>query len=116
MYREFAVPDDLTIFEALGEWPEEIDEDIRQLTLRENEGGSLVLSYAPLGRSVRIIWKNSDGRTTLDLFREGATRLNVTIEPPASGLTIDFHMGGCAGELSIQILPALCVTERLLFV
>ncbi|MEU9592410.1 hypothetical protein AB0D84_22235 [Streptomyces sp. NPDC048193] len=83
---------------------------MRTLTLQDAFGQTLVLSYDVLSRSVRVCWTNEDGIQLLDVFREGATRLSVT-----GGISVDFHLGECAGVMDIQVTPALSVRDRLLF-
>ncbi|MFJ9733713.1 hypothetical protein ACIRUL_20625 [Streptomyces sp. NPDC101171] len=53
------------------------------------------------------------GELLLDIFREGATRLALI--SAAMHISVDFHMGESAGALEIQVTPAFCVGDRLLF-
>ncbi|KNB53558.1 hypothetical protein AC230_02615 [Streptomyces caatingaensis] len=111
MYREFSVPDEQSILESLGEWPEEVEEGVHQLALCREGGETLKLSYSVLGRSVRVQWVDTSGKTVVDLFKEGATRLAVT----STGFTVSSHMGECTGEMVVEVFPVISVTERVLF-
>jgi YD repeat-containing protein len=115
MYREFLVPEDEEVYEALGERPDSTEDGVRTLTLRDASGRTLVFSYDVLSRSVRIRWTNEHGTELLDVFREGATRLSVTGGGSGPGVSVDFHMGECAGATDIRVTPTLTVMDRLLF-
>ncbi|MEV7195093.1 hypothetical protein AB0N81_25285 [Streptomyces sp. NPDC093510] len=116
MYQEFVVPDDQEVLETIGEWPEtEEDSEARVLTLQGEGDEQMYLSYDALARSVRVRWKNSSGEKTLDIFREGATRMAVHSSSRSTYFSIEFQMGECAGKMSIQVFPNLAVTDQLLF-
>ncbi|MGX4688755.1 hypothetical protein [Streptomyces sp. JNUCC 63] len=115
MYREFFTPDDEEVYEAIGEWPDSDENGARILTLRDVSGQSLTLSYDALGRSVRVRWVSNQGVEMVDVYREGATRLSFTSGGSAMNISIDFHMGECAGVMDIQVAPHLAVQDRLLF-
>lgn len=115
MYREFVTPDDQEVYEATGQWPNVDESGARVLTLRDDAGQSVVFSYDAVGRSVRIRWVNDQGVEMLDVFRESATRLSFTSGNSAKGISIDFHMGECAGTMEIHVTPHFSVSDRLLF-
>ncbi|WNI31342.1 hypothetical protein [Streptomyces sp. ITFR-6] len=115
MYREFLTPDDEDVYEAIGEWPDSDESGARILTLQDNSGQSITFSYDALARSVRIHWVNDQGVEMLDFFRESATRLSFTSGKSAKHISVDFHMGECAGTTEIQLSPRLSVRDRLLF-
>ncbi|MFJ1972163.1 hypothetical protein ACIO93_26175 [Streptomyces sp. NPDC087903] len=116
MYREFVVPGDQEILEAIGEWPEgDEDSDVRSLTLRGVGAERIVLSYDALARSVRVRWRNGGGDEILDIFREGATRMAVHSESGATYFSLEFQSGECVGSMTIRVFPSLTVTDRLLF-
>ncbi|GGP31353.1 hypothetical protein GCM10018980_65220 [Streptomyces capoamus] len=116
MYREFIVPDDEEILDLIGEWPDTVDSGARLLTWQGSEGDSLTFSYDTLSRSVRARWTSGNGDELLDLYREGATRLRVSSTASATYISVEFHMGECAGEVVIQASPKLSVQDRLLYV
>ncbi|WAL96452.1 hypothetical protein [Streptomyces sp. Je 1-369] len=117
MYREFIVPGDHEVLEAIGEWPEsEEDSNARLLTLQGEGDERIMLSYDALSRSVRARWKNRRGEEVLDIFHEGATQMTVHSDSRTARILIEFHMGECAGKMEIQALPHLAVTDRLLFI
>ncbi|MET8663268.1 hypothetical protein ABZV87_02915 [Streptomyces tendae] len=117
MYREFIVPDDQEILEAIGEWPEtEEDGEARCLTLQGEEQECILLSYDALGRSVRVRWRNREGKETLDIFREGATRMSVHNGKSVTYLSLEFHVGECAGKMEIQVFPHFTLRDQLLMV
>ncbi|KMS86265.1 hypothetical protein ABZT16_25810 [Streptomyces flaveolus] len=116
MYREFIVPQDEEILNAIGEWPQADESGARLLTWQGSEGASLTFSYDTLSRSVRVRWMHGNGDVVLDLYREGATRLTVSSTASATYISIEFHMGECAGEVVIQASPELSVQDRLLYV
>ncbi|MGV9695981.1 hypothetical protein ACWDTR_09525 [Streptomyces sp. NPDC003470] len=117
MYREFLTPEDEEVYEALGEWPDSDEDGVRTVTLQDASGQSLVFSYDVLSRSVRVRWVNEQGMELTDFYREGATRLSVSGSGGGAGahISVDFHMGECAGAMDIQVTPALSVRDRLLF-
>ncbi|MGW3679430.1 hypothetical protein [Streptomyces prasinus] len=115
MYREFFVPEDEEVYEAVGEWPDSDENGARILTLRDTSGQSLAFSYHALERSVRVRRVNNQGVDVMDIYREGATRLSFTSTKSTKNILIDFHMGECAGVLDIQAAPQLAVRDRLLF-
>ncbi|GJF22141.1 hypothetical protein ABT322_03760 [Streptomyces flaveolus] len=115
MYQEFLTPDDEEVYKALGEWPDSNEDGVRTLTLRDASGQTLVFSYDVLSRSVSMRWTNEQGAELLDVFREGATRLSVAGGGTGTGISVDFHMGECAGATDIRVTPALSVRDRLLF-
>ncbi|NEC65396.1 hypothetical protein [Streptomyces sp. SID9727] len=115
MYREFLTPDDKEIYEATGQWPDADESGARVLTLHDEAGQSVSFSYDAVGGSVRIRWANDQGAEVLDIFREGATRLSFTSGNSSKGISIEFHMGECAGTMEIQVTPRISVRDRLLF-
>ncbi|MEU6594295.1 hypothetical protein ABZ923_34685 [Streptomyces sp. NPDC046881] len=116
MYREFIVPEDEEILNEVGEWPLVDESGARLLTWQGSEGDSLAFSYDTLTRSVRVRWTRDNGDELLDLYREGATRLTVSSTASATYISVEFHMGECAGEVVIQASPKLSVQDRLLYV
>ncbi|MEV5309962.1 MULTISPECIES: hypothetical protein [unclassified Streptomyces] len=116
MYREFIVPSDHDILEAIGEWPEsEQGSDARTITLRDEDDERILLSYDALARSVRVRREDRNGEVTLDIFREGATHMTIHSSAGATHILIEFQMGECAGKMEIQTTPALTIADRLLF-
>lgn len=116
MYREFIVPDDQEILEAIGDWPEtEEDSEARLLVFRGEGGESIRFTYDALARSVRVLWKNGQGETLVDIFREGATRLVVHSGNSCAYIALDFVMGECAGKMEIQVHPKMAVKDHILF-
>jgi hypothetical protein len=115
VHREFLTPNDEEVHEAVGEWPDSDESGTRILTLRDDSGQSLILSYDALARSVRIRCANDQGIEMLDLFRESATRLSFTSGQSTKHIHIDFRTGECAGTMEIQVTPHLSVHDRLLY-
>lgn len=115
MYREFLAPSDEDVFEAIGEWPESDESGASVLAWYDHDGGSLVLSYDVLARSVRVRWTNGRGDELLDVYRESATRLAFGRTQVATHAIVEFHMGECAGTMEIQVAPSLSVRDRLLY-
>ncbi len=117
MYRELTCPDDQDILEAIGEWPE-VDEDsgARFLALQGEEQEFLKFSYDPLGRSVRVRWRNRGGQEVVDVFREGATRISVHSGKRVTYLSVEFNMSECVGRMEIQVFPQFAVKDQLLLV
>jgi YD repeat-containing protein len=116
MYREFIVPDDQEILEAIGEWPEvEEDSEARLLVFRGEGGESIRFTYDALARSVRVQWKSGHGETLVDIFREGATRLTAHSDKSIAYIALEFVMGECAGKMEIQVRPKMAVKDHLLF-
>lgn len=57
LHREFAIPDDEEILNALGKLPETDESGTRTLTWNGNEGDSLMLSYDALSEDIRSLVK-----------------------------------------------------------
>jgi hypothetical protein len=47
VYREFIIPDDEEVYEAVGEWPDSEESGARVLTVQDNSGQSLIFSVNP---------------------------------------------------------------------
>jgi hypothetical protein len=116
VYREFIIPGDQEVFEAVGEWPEAEEEgSARILTMPGADGAKILLSYDALGQSVRLRWINPAGEQILDLFREGATRLTAAATADGPFISIEFDLGEHNGKIELQFSPHLTITDRILF-
>jgi hypothetical protein len=116
VHRDFIVPGDQEVFEAIGEWPEADEEGgARILTVPGGDGANILLSYDPLGQSVRVRWINPAGEQILDLFREGATRLTAVATADGPFISIEFDLGEHNGKIELQFFPHLAITDRTLF-
>ncbi|GEM_PF-2825023 len=114
--REFLVPSDEEILDALGVVPEvSVDDPMVQVVRVSTASGDVVsLSYDVVGRSVRCQW-NRDSIPLVDLFREAATELTVESGHGVARLVVRFETEVLGGELDIQVYPAVRVNDRLLF-
>lgn len=115
MYGEFFTPDDEEVYDVIGEWPDSDEDGTRFLTFQDASGQSLVFSYHALERSVRVRWMNNQGVELMDVYREGATRLSFTPGKSTRSISIEFHMGECAGVMDVQVAPYVAIQDRLLF-
>lgn len=112
MYREFIVPSDQEILEAVCEWPEE-EGETRIITLQGENSDSIIFSYNSLATSIRILWKNEDSEEVLDIFREGATLMRVGSTAHGSFISIQFDTGDFSGRTEISISSKFRVTDQL---
>jgi len=114
-YREFVVPTDEEILDALGQAPEQAGAEptTRTVRLDNGAGDEVELTYDILGRSVRCRWHRGPV-LMLDLFREAATRMTVSSGRGAAGVTVAFETDSLAGTLDIQVYPSVRVADALL--
>ncbi|MFJ6699317.1 hypothetical protein ACIQM4_24990 [Streptomyces sp. NPDC091272] len=115
MYNEFTTPEQQEFLDTFGEWPVVIEGNVHQVTLYDEKRETLVLSFDPLGQSIRIRWTDSDGRELLDVFREGATHLRITNAPGSAGLVAQFKLEEQIGEMHIQVFPGISIRDQMLF-
>jgi hypothetical protein len=115
-YRQFVVPADAEILDALGVEPEPSADEptIRSIRVDSGAGEQVVFSYDVPGRSVRVRWLR-DSTPVLDLYRESATRLTVESGRGEARLTVTFESEGLGGDLEVQVYPAVRITDSLLF-
>ncbi|GAA1012915.1 hypothetical protein Aple_015600 [Acrocarpospora pleiomorpha] len=115
-YRQFIVPTDMQILDALGVEPEVIEEGdtVRLIRVVTGEGDEFRLSYDTPGRSVRCQWYRGSV-LILDIFREGADRLQVSSQKGESNIVIHFQTDSLAGGLHIRLAPSIAISDKLLF-
>ncbi|MFF8846795.1 hypothetical protein ACF08N_29455 [Streptomyces sp. NPDC015127] len=112
---EFVTPDPQLLINAFGVAPEITGETQRTLRFKEVTGEDVTFSYDAIGRSVGVSWLTDSGELRMRLFREGARLLRVVEEDGRSCLLVEFRTADTAGELKVQILPVVSVTESMLF-
>ncbi|MEU9144707.1 hypothetical protein [Streptomyces sp. NPDC048349] len=76
--------------------------------------GKLELSYDATGRSVAVTWHPEQGDSSFTIFREGATLLRIIDGPESSKVTVDFSTSDTVGNIEIQVLPKVTVSDRTL--
>jgi len=115
-YRQFIVPTDTEILDALGVVPEivEGEDPVRLIRISTEEGDDFRLSYDVPGRSIRCQW-NRESSLLLDLTREGADYLRVSSDRNGSSILIHFQVDSLSGELHIQLTSSVTIRDKLLF-
>ncbi|WP_146214546.1 hypothetical protein [Streptomyces sp. ICBB 8177] len=116
IYRQFCVPADEEILAEVGELPKALEgeDDARILRVESTGGESLGISYSAVGRSIRVWWTR-EGRELVDLYREGAVRMDVSSEGKRTRIVVESDYGECKGSLEIQIYPEISVVEKVIF-
>ncbi|WP_426403868.1 hypothetical protein ACN9M0_17495 [Streptomyces sp. R-07] len=113
MQEAFSVPDLRRFTESLGVDPVETESDTQEIDLTDVTGESLRFSFSPAGRSIRLLWIRESG--TVDIFREGATRLWIEEQDKETILCTEFAMGSTKGTLRLRVFPNLQLKDELLF-
>lgn len=116
-YREFVVPSDAEVLDTLGVSPEFVEDDptVRSFRLASAAGDNVLISYDVPGRSFRI-QVSSDNVTYLDLLRESATHLSVSVENGAFRVRVTVQSSDLAGELDVLVGSEIVVRDKLLMV
>jgi hypothetical protein len=114
-YREFVVPADEEILDALGVESESVEGEPSARFIRVAVGAKdvVLFSYDVVGRSVRCRWLH-DGRKILDLFRESATQMTVTSGHGEAWIVVRFETDPLAGQLKVRVAPEVCIEDELL--
>ncbi|MFI6433250.1 hypothetical protein [Rhodococcus oryzae] len=115
-YRQFETPNLAELSEVDRVSPLEGCGDFGVLALRAvaDDGDLVELTLDPLGRSIRLVWI-SDGRRLVDVYREGATRFDVSQEPGSAVLRVAVEYDDAAGLLEVGIGYEVSVKDRLMF-
>lgn len=116
-YREFRAPDEVDLFDALGDTATIIDSgdpDVRSFAITVDDKNELTFSYSLPGRSIRVLW-HYGGDLILDIFREGATRLEIQRDSHSSFVIVEFSVDSIGGQLEIQIKPRIAFKDQMLF-
>jgi hypothetical protein len=115
-FHEFLVPSEEDWLDQLGleSVPFEDEETVTLVNLVDDGSHSLRLTYDTIGKSIRYLW-HKDGAVILDIFREGATLLQIYNRKTETFLTTDFDIAGLAGSLTVHIAPEIRFDDRLLF-
>jgi phage baseplate assembly protein gpV len=111
-HEEFVVPEDAEIVDAFGVDVESKESDpmTQSFDVVNDSGDSVAISYDIAGRSVRVRW-NREGTPLLDLYREGATLLQVS----DVGVTVQFESAELTGKLTVQLRPTVEIRDALLY-
>lgn len=109
----FNVPDFQFFAESIGMEPRESEGDSFEIDLTPVTGEEIRFSFSITGRSIRLIWKRSNG-SCVDIFREGATRLWIQEQGRETSLCTDFSLGSLHGTLRLCVFPVLDLRDELL--
>jgi hypothetical protein len=116
-YRQFLVPTEDEILDAIGSYPgaTEGDPNVRTFDLASGAGDSVNISYDVPGRSFRVEIRSGDA-VRIDLFRESATRLNVTSADQTVRVQVEFQADDLSGVLEIAVGSTVVMHDRLLMI
>ena len=116
-YRPFVIPSDAELRETLGVSPEPVQGEptVRLFRLASAAGDEVIFSYDVPGRSFRV-QVLSGGATRLDLLRESATRLSVSVEAGAFRVRVRVQSADLEGELDVQVGTETVVRDKLLMI
>ncbi|WP_370419474.1 hypothetical protein AB8O64_14005 [Streptomyces sp. QH1-20] len=114
MSGEFRMPEAVDVLSAIGVLPEtQEDSETRVIRIVDSSGGEISFSYDSMERSVRVVWQR--GREVIvDLFREGATSVDIRSEAGITYFLVEFQDEGWYGTLKIQVFPILSLKDTLL--
>lgn len=121
MSGKLVVPDESDFLSAVGVEPETGDEGEGVFGVRI-EGLSIHrdvfdITWSLIEDSVKISWSR-EGAGIVDIYREGATNLQIHEEAGETRLVAIFasHDSGIRSEISVRVTPDGHVSDRLLFV
>lgn len=116
-YREFVTPSNAEMLDTLGVCPESAEGDptVRLFRLASTAGDEVIFSYDVPGRSFRVQIM-SGGVTRLDLLRESATRLSVSVEDGDFRVRVMVESSDLAGELDVSVGSEIVVRDKLLMI
>ena len=101
MSDPFIVPSDDEVLDATGLAPTSEDDFESKVIVLDLGGDDLVkFSYSQVGGSVRYVWTRKD-RPLLDLFREGATRMEIGSRDARITLRVEFDFGRARGAIDL---------------
>lgn len=108
--REFIVPTDEEVLDALGVEPESSEPGAatRVVRIPRDEGELITLSYDAPGGSVRLQLHDHQ-RLKLDIFQEGAERLRIDSASGSTVIAIEFRTESTVGRLEVQVWPDLVI-------
>jgi hypothetical protein len=113
-FREFVLPEYHEFVDSLGVGPEPVEgEDAVSLRFELGEE-VLVITLDLPGRSVHCRWSR-DRNELVEIFREGATRVQLAARGEARTLDIVFQTDALKGELHFQVSPSIAIRDRILF-
>jgi hypothetical protein len=111
-HREFTVPSDDEFAKYLGVTPAPGDETgVSVVSIESAAGASVEVVLDVLRRAVTTRLSHQ-GRTVVEIYREGAVSVRLSREPPE--LTINFETRDTKGSLKITMPPAAGVAEAVL--
>ncbi|MFE5871873.1 hypothetical protein ACFQ6V_24970 [Streptomyces roseifaciens] len=114
MYSEFRIPSNDDFLREFGVMPAVLgDSEVREVHLSDHSGSGLELSYDPLGRSVKAVWRR-EGELMVELFREGLVSLDIRSGGGGTWLSVETLGGGLSGQLEIQVFPTIAVKDTIL--
>jgi hypothetical protein len=116
-YRQFVVPSDAELIDAVGVSPELVEGEptVRALRLTSASGDDVQISYDVPGRSFRI-QVSSENAMRLDLLRESVTHFTVNVEGGGLRVRVTLESTGLAGELDVFVGSQIVVRDRLLMI
>ena len=112
----FEIPSDQELEEvsySIGGAIENGEEYIRTLTWSVTPGSGEI-TYDMLGRSVHVLFFDSERRKFVDIVREGAFRLVFVRGPANCEAVVEFDAESLAGTMRIQLTPHLAIHDSML--
>jgi hypothetical protein len=118
MTRHFTVPSGDEVLDATGlvPSPEGSSVDTRAIVLNLGGEDSLKFSYSAVERSVRFVWTRED-QLLLDLFREGATLMEIDSRNSRITLRVEFDFNDVRGAIDVVVTEGgVEMQDRMLWV
>jgi hypothetical protein len=114
MYRQFEIPsiDELSVHEQIDVEAVEGEPGAFRVRAELSSGEALELVADPLGRSIRLIVSAPDHRV-VDLYREGATRLETREDGRTLIIAIGFQSEELEGDLEVSLGHGVNVKDAL---
>lgn len=113
-FREFVLPEYHEFVDSLGVGPEPVEGEEAQSLKFELGVEVLMITFDPPGRSVHCRWSRG-GSQLVEIFREGATRLQLSDLGEVKTIEVEFETDTLKGQLQLQVSPSLALRDRLLF-
>lgn len=111
---EFVVSPDEDWMRAFGAYPEMVGDDyVHEVRPTIVEGVEVVISWDPVGRSVRFVYRDDAGGPLVELFSENVHRIAVHHNPGFAEVEVHVGLDGAYGVTKFRLLPTTRIINLL---